>query len=630
MKSEQQYKDSDAWERVRALQFPDHLRTMTVENIAQLCEDLRRVMIDQTLRSGGHLASNLGVVELTVAIHRVFDAKLDHVIFDVGHQCYVHKLLTGRAAAFDTLRCPGGLSGFPRREESEYDAFGTGHASTSLSAAMGFAEADKLCGSDAYTVVVLGDGALTGGMIHEAFNNCKPYLNLIVILNDNEMSISKNVGQLARLLTRLRTAPSYTRTKSVAERMLSHVPLVGRPCIRALRRTKYKVKRIIYSNNYFESMGFRYLGPADGHDEPRIEQLLQAARKKGGCSLIHLKTVKGRGYAPAEQTPDRYHGLSPQTSNAQSLTFSSTVGHTLCALAEHNDRLCAITAAMRQGTGLADFFEKHRARAFDVGIAEEHAVTFAAGLAANGYLPVVAVYSTFLQRAYDQILHDVVLQHLPVVFAIDRAGLNECDGATHHGIFDVGFLLQFPKLDLWECATTASLAARMEHWLGTTGVRAPLAFRYPSGTDRERIVAYMDRAEQVSEGVFIDFDVEHPPATVVLTYGRLTDTVLKAKESSKISVGVTVLERLRPDQALVRLLTDIESAGCRRIIVCEEGIRSGGVGMHLLDALQTNAPSAAPAVTLLAIDQVPEPLSGQSHREAAGLAVKDILKAIEE
>ncbi len=610
---------------------PKDVKVLQDREIPGLCQRLRRVLIDRTLKNGGHLASNLGVVELTVALHRVFDAPVDHIIFDVGHQAYVHKLLTGRADLFDSLRMPGGISGFPRRDESEYDAFGTGHASTSLSAALGLAQADRLRGSDAYTVVVLGDGALTGGMIHEALNNCDKDLKLIIILNENEMSISKNVGHFASLLTRLRTASGYLSTKSALEKTLEHVPVVGKPVRQGLSRVKKGIKRVLYSNNYFESMGLNYFGPADGNDERTVEQLLCSAKKKRGCSIIHLKTVKGKGYAPAETNPGDFHGLPRADQKASRPTFSQVFGETLTQLARDNDKLCAITAAMPQGTGLTPFAKAHPDRFFDVGIAEEHAVTFAAGLAAGGYTPVVAIYSTFLQRAYDQILHDVALQGLPVLFAIDRAGLNAADGLTHHGIFDVAFLSDVPGLEIIAPLTTVSLAGHMRRLL-----REPLthsvAIRYPSGGDEESLVDFYGRLTEQTEGVFTDFDVQCPPKTVVVTYGRLTATVLMAAEACDERPGILLLERLRPYDAVVGLLAELGVRGVQKLVFCEEGILSGGEGMNLASALRARKGlTSLPTMRILAIEadeHIPEPEAGQSSLSAAGIGVEHIINAI--
>ncbi len=620
--------DIGAYLNVRS---PEDVRSMAAKDIPMLCKKLRRVLIDQTVRGGGHLASNLGVVELTVAIHRVFHAPVDHIIFDVGHQCYVHKLLTGRADAFSTLRAPGGLSGFPRRDESKYDAFGTGHASTSLSAALGLARAAKLSGSDAYTVVVLGDGALTGGMIHEALNNCESDLRLIVILNENEMSISKNEGRFARLLTRLRTSRGYHSTKSALDKTLSHIPLVGEPVKSGLSKIKKGVKKVLYSNNYFESMDFNYFGPADGHDEQTVEQLLRAAKAKKGCSIVHVKTVKGKGYAPAEQNPGAYHGLARAGKTQSEPTFSQTFGHALNALADRNGKICAITAAMREGTGLAPFATSHPDRFFDVGIAEEHAVTFAAGLAAGGYTPVVAIYSTFLQRSYDQILHDVALQKLPVLFAIDRAGLNAADGLTHHGIYDVAFLSDIPELDIWHPLTTASLEARLQQLL-IDGLTRPTAIRYPSGGDDKRLIAYAERLKPVAAGVFVDFDMIQPPKTAIVTYGRITAEALSAVQKCGQSVGMMVLERLRPCADVADTLEAMVVSGTEKIVFCEEGIRAGGLGMSLATALTERLNGQThPIVRIVAIDNecvTPDARVGQSTFDATGIGEADILRAI--
>ncbi len=625
-----------AYKRIRAIRSPEDVRALDEHQIGALCEDIRRVLIDRTEQNGGHLASNLGVVELTVAIHRVFESPKDHIIFDVGHQSYVHKLLTGRAEQFDTLRRSGGLSGFPRRDESEHDAFGTGHASTSLSAALGMARADHLRGSDAYTVAVLGDGALTGGMIHEALNNCAGNLNLIIVLNENEMSISKNTGRFARLLTGLRTAPGYFQTKWLLEKVLIHVPLIGRPMLRGLRSFKAWIKNVLYSSNYFESMGLNYLGPVDGNDEQEVEKLLQRAKEKKGCCLVHLRTVKGKGYALAEQDPDTYHGISPATAQkTPTPTFSQTFGQALTRMADERDDICAITAAMRQGTGLVPFFERHPARFFDVGIAEQHAVTFAAGLAAGGYLPVVAVYSTFLQRGYDQILHDVALQGLPVLFAIDRAGLSGSDGPTHHGIYDVAFLSHIPGIDIYEPPTTEALAHLSERLL-KRGIDHPVAIRYPSGRDDERIVSFVnDRLTRtLCEGVYADFDAEQPPATVVVTYGRLTASVISAAARSEQPVGIVLLGKLRPWGDTAATLATLCRRGVQKIVFCEEGIRSGGIAMNLADELRERLGTAMPTVRILAIDDrdgyIPEPAAGYTAQQAVGLGEDDILRAIQQ
>ena len=387
---------------------PEDLKAMPKETLGALADEIRSELVRVVSDNGGHLASNLGVVELTMAIHRVFDCPRDHLIFDVGHQSYVHKMLTGRYALMDGIRQPGGISGFQKRSESEYDCFGAGHSSTSLSAALGFATADKLSGSDAYTVAVVRDGAYTGGMVHEALNNCKKNLRLVIILNENEMSISKNIGSFATSLSRLRASAGYFRTKRATGIFLRKIPLVGKGIFNAIKHLKMMFKNALYGSNYFESMGLTYLGPVDGNNYEGVENLLLQAKKLNESVIVHVKTTKGKGYEPAESSPASYHSMTPGASCGES--FSSVMGHALADMGESDGRLLAITAAMSDGTGLEEWRVRHPDRFFDVGIAESHAMTFAAGLAANSMRPCVAIYSTFMQRAYDNVIHDVALQ----------------------------------------------------------------------------------------------------------------------------------------------------------------------------------------------------------------------------
>ncbi len=563
---------------------PLDIKELSQNDIQTLCSEIRTALIEGVSENGGHLASNLGVVELSVAIHRVFDSPKDHIIFDVGHQSYVHKLLTGRRKDFSTLRMGGGVSGFPKRSESEHDAFGTGHSSTSLSAGLGFAEADKLNGSDAYTVIVLGDGAFTGGMIHEAINNCKRGLRLILIINENEMSISKNTGLFARNLSRLRARPGYYKTKTALERFFEHIPLLGKPIIRLLRFIKQKFKALFYSSNYFEQMGFSYFGPADGNNEETVEEYLNAAKARGKSCVVHLKTVKGKGYELAEKKPDSYHGIQPKNKESLNESFSTVFGSKLTEIAKKDDRVCAITAAMMQGTGLASFKEHHPKRFFDVGIAEEHAVTFAAGLSASGKLPVVAVYSTFLQRAYDNIIHDVALQELPVLFCIDRAGLNPSDGATHHGIFDVSFLSGIPRMEIWEPVSYASLCNILDSYF-ENGTGCPMAIRYPSGSENKEICRHFakDNIFKIADGVYGDFDPSFVPDNIIITYGRLAREAILAKNDSDKRVGIILLERLSGLDILASRLKDLLYG--KNIIFAEEGVYSGSVSMNLSSRL---------------------------------------------
>ncbi len=588
------------------IESPDDLKAMPAEALEPLAAEIRTFLIERVTENGGHLASNLGVVEMTLAIHRVFSTPQDHLIFDVGHQSYVHKLLTGRRDAFHTLRRGGGISGFPKITESEHDCFGTGHSSTSLSAALGFAEADHLAGSDAYTVCVFGDGAYTGGMIHEALNNSRRHLRLIIILNENEMSISKNIGRFAKSLSRLRSSRGYFRTKSATASLLRKIPLVGKGIYKLLLRIKLALKSALYGSNYFENLGLHYFGPVDGNDEEAVEKLLQEAKRTGESCVVHLKTKKGKGYAPAEATPDLFHGMSPASKEiSDQKSFSEQFGMSLAALAEKDPKICAITAAMAGGTGLLPFREKHPSKFFDVGIAEEHAVTFAAGLAANGYNPVVAIYSTFLQRAYDNIIHDVALQKLPVVFCIDRAGLNASDGATHHGIFDVAFLSQIPNLTIYTPITNAGLSNALEAAMQSD---APVAIRYPNGyEDADVRLAFYGYGTPRGIAVRPDFDhkkLEAPLDAVIITHGRIAKEALKAKAKladRNCHVGILLLEQLKPYEKVALEVAQYLPASPCRVLFLEEEIYAGGMGMMLSTALSLHPKMQNKTVRIMAL-----------------------------
>ena len=607
--AEEKKETSKDYLHLNRINSPDDLKAIPAEELPVLAEEIRRFLVDRVLENGGHLASNLGVVELSLAIHRVFSTPQDHIIFDVGHQAYVHKLITGRREHFETLRQAGGLSGFPKRTESEHDAFGTGHSSTSLSAALGFAEADKLKGSDAYTVCILGDGAYTGGMIHEALNNCRKKLNLIIILNENEMSISKNIGRFAKTLSRLRSSKGYFRTKNATGSIMRKIPLIGKPLFLGLRRIKMGLKAALYGSNYFENLGLYYLGPVNGNDEEAVERLLREAKESRQCCVIHLKTQKGKGYAPAVASPDQYHGVAPANAPSHTGTsFSAEMGAHLTELATKNEKICAITAAMPSGTGLLPFKAQHPTRFFDVGIAEEHAVTFAAGLAANGYRPVVAVYSTFLQRSYDNIIHDVALQNLPVVFCIDRAGLNASDGATHHGIFDVAFLSEIPNLKLYTPITRAALRCAMEDALRDNG---PCAIRYPNGYEDKAVEAAF-YGGAIPAGIAIRNNYLHAPSdtsealdAVIITHGRIVKEAMAAcqilKEQGK-HIGILLLEQLKPYDEIAKKLSALLPQKACKIVFLEEEIRAGGMGMMLSDALSQYDIMQNKSVSVMAID----------------------------
>ncbi len=565
---------------------PNDLSKLTYEELDLLSSEIREFLTEKVSKTGGHLASNLGVVELTLALHRVFELPNDRIIWDVGHQSYVHKILTGRKDRFDMLRQGGGLSGFTNRDESEYDCFGAGHSSTSISAALGFAEADKLNGRDSYTVAVVGDGAFTGGMIHEALNNCNNDLRLIIIINENEMSISKNIGSFARSLAKFRVKKGYLKTKRATRNIVKKIPLIGGVLFRMLRDTKKWFKNVVYGSNYFEDMGLYYLGPVDGHNVASLERLLNEAKSTGKSAVIHVKTTKGKGFAPAENDPGRYHGMAAENADSSAGSFSSVMGEYITELAEKDNSICAVTAAMSDGTGLTRFAERHSDRFYDVGIAEEHALTFAAGLAAAGMKPVTAIYSTFLQRGYDNIIHDIALQKLPVVMCIDRAGLNSGDGATHHGIFDVSFLSSIPNITLYTPITNEGLKASIDAALASG---QPSAVRYPNGKESDEIVERFYPNRDFSRiGARADFLSDDEVKTVIITHGRIVKEALKAEKMLKeqgIKTGVILLEKLKPYGECAEAVKNLLPDSAELVVFVEEEIRNGGMGMLLSDKL---------------------------------------------
>ncbi len=559
---------------------PSDIKKLSFSQLGDLCAEIREELIRTISSNGGHLASNLGTVELTVAIHRIFNSPKDQIVWDVGHQSYTHKLLTGRRERFHTLRKAGGISGFPKPCESEHDAFGAGHSSTSISAACGLARAKALAGDDGYVVAVIGDGALTGGLAYEGLNNAgRSRDRIIIILNDNKMSISKNVGAMARHLTLLRLKPWYFRIKDIVESILLHLPPLGVHIRNALVASKSAIKNAIYHSTIFEDMGVLYLGPVDGHDIQSLSHLLERAKTLRRPVLIHAMTVKGKGYSFAENDPGAYHGVSrfnvetgDPVTPAKGNSASSLFGHNLCLLAQADSRICAITAAMTDGTGLTEFSERFRPRFFDVGIAEEHATVFAAGLAANGMLPVFAVYSTFLQRAYDQIVHDVALQKLKVVFAVDRAGLVGDDGETHQGIFDAAFLSSVPGVTVFSPSTAEELQNDLHAAL--YGCEGPAAVRYPRG-----VLAEAPRDFHPTFGNY-DFWSPLPDAEILLvTYGRLffeAAEAVKRLAELHIRAAVLKLNRIKPlEPACFSFCLPFKD-----VLFFEEGIRSGGIGEH--------------------------------------------------
>lgn len=564
------------------IKAPNDVKKLTDAELPALCEELREKIIDTVADNGGHLASNLGVVELTVALHRVFTLPQDSIVWDVGHQSYAHKLLTGRADVFSTLRQEGGLSGFPSREESECDPFTTGHSSASISSALGLSVAKSLSGEPGHVIAVIGDGALTGGLAYEGLNNAgRLKRNLIVILNDNAMSISKNVGSMARYLSYVRAKPGYLNAKDSIEGALRRVPKVGEAMASGVRRVKNVIKKNIFNTTIFQDMGFGYYGPFDGHDLKELISVLTMAKSIDKPVLIHIRTYKGRGYKYAENDPGMYHGLpafdrEKGAGEAGAQGFSQAFGETMCALAAANDRVCAVTAAMESGTGLSAFREKYRNRFFDVGIAEEHAVTFCAGLARGGMVPVFAVYSTFLQRAYDQLIHDAALQKLKVILAIDRAGVVGEDGRTHQGVFDVAFLHTVPNIHVYAPTYYDELSDNLSDCI--EGEDRLYAVRYPRGKELFRPAGYKLSGKPF--GVYGSTESQ----VAVVTYGRLFSFAYEAMQTlaeSGVKCKIVKLNRIIPlDPEVVQLLLN-----CKTVFFFEEGVRAGGVAECLGSAL---------------------------------------------
>lgn len=562
----------------------EDLRALPDADMPRLAEEIRAYLISQVNLTGGHLASNLGVVELTLALHRVFNTPRDRLIWDVGHQSYVHKLVTGRAEQFDLLRKPGGLSGFPRREESQFDPFGVGHSSTSISAALGFAAADALTGErDRYNVVVIGDGALTGGLAHEALNNCRRDYPMIIILNENDMSISRVTGSFPRLISRLRIARGYRRMKRGTGKFLLKIPLVGKPLFRLVRGVRNRVRRLFYRSNYFEEMGFTYLGPYDGNNYSQMKNALEEARDKKRCVVVHIRTKKGKGYPCAEQNPAEYHSV--YAGEKKTRTFHEIFGETLLQMAEESPAVCAVTPATGVSTGLAPFGAAYPERLFDVGIAEGHALTFSAGLAAGGMRPYAVIYSSFLQRGYDEILHDIALQHLPVHIIIDRASLAPGDGATHHGIYDVSFLGEMAGVEILSPMTEGSLIAML---VARKDARHPVAIRFPNDTEDAVL-----RDTFYPDGDFSAFGMRPSgdfsgARAVLVSYGAAAPRALEARRilgDEGIPTEMLLLEDLTDFTAPARYLAERLAPGVP-VVFLEEGIYVGGAGMRLDAALR--------------------------------------------
>ena len=607
---------------------PNDIHKIALADFPQLAEEIRNFLLESVSETGGHLASNLGVVELTLALHNVLDFPEDKLIWDVGHQAYTHKILTGRKEEFKTLRKEGGLSGFPKRSESACDSFDTGHSSTSISAGLGYVRARDILGQKHHVVSVIGDGALTGGMAYEAMNNAAELkTNFIIVLNDNNMSISKNVGGMSSYLSALRTAEVYTGMKINATKALKKIPLVGTAVVDTMRKTKSSIKQLIIPGMLFENMGLTYLGPVDGHNMRQMMKLFNEAKRVEGPVLVHVLTEKGHGYIPACSHPARFHGTGPfdvETGRfletKENLNYTDVFSKTMCSLGKENRRVAAITAAMPEGTGLKAFGRSFPERFFDVGIAEEHAVTFAAGLALGGLIPVVAIYSSFLQRAVDQILHDVCMQKLHVVFAIDRAGLVGADGETHQGCFDFSYLSMIPNLTVmapkndWELQEMLRAAVR--------DFDGPCAIRYPKGTAYTGLSEFhqpvqIGKSEVLYEGREV----------AILAVGSMVSTckevydMLKCRGIEPTFVNARFIKPL--DTELLDTLAKTHSL----FVTVEENVKNGGFGEHVSAYMEACQPDVR-VMNLAIWDRFVEQGKIESLRVKIGLSSVEIAETI--
>jgi len=613
------------------LKSPVDLKKLDKKQLPQVAAELREQIVATVATNGGHLGSSLGVVELTIALHRIFDSPHDHIIWDVGHQAYAHKLLTGRQEQFVTLRQLDGLSGFPKRKESEYDCFGVGHSSTSISAALGMAVGRDICGGDDKVVAVIGDGSLTAGMAFEGLNHAGHLKQkLVVILNDNEMSISPNVGALSSFLSRKMTSDTFIRFKKETEHLLSYVPGIGRDLVNLAKRAEESLKSFVTPGMLFEGFGFDYFGPIDGHNiEELMETLYNVAQIKGPV-FLHVLTKKGKGYEPAEVNPPMFHGIGPfnpttgKVNGSQpgaAISYTKAFGETLIDLATNDERIIAITAAMAEGTGLKKFSEVFPERFFDVGIAEQHAVTFAAGLACRGLRPVVTIYSTFMQRAYDQVIHDVCLQNLPVTFAMDRCGLVGADGPTHHGVFDLSFLRHIPNLifavprnevELQRVMKTASL------------FEGPFAYRYPRGSGVGLPLAKEYEPLEIGRGELLCDGADG----LIVAVGDMVNQALVAAShlSSVEGIELAVIDArfIKPLDADL-ILAHVEKAPF--VVTAEENSLQGGFGTSILELLN----DAGLAVSVERIG-IPDHFIGQGTqaelRAQLGLDSEGIVKKV--
>lgn len=609
------------------IQKPNDIHKIALEDFPALAGEIREFLIRSVSSTGGHLSSNMGVVELTMALHNVLDLPQDKIIWDVGHQAYTHKILTGRKAGFAALRKEGGLSGFPKRSESDCDAFDAGHSSNSISAGLGYVRARDILGQDYHVVSVIGDGALTGGMAYEALNNAAELkTNFIIIINDNEMSIAPNVGGMSAYLSALRTAEAYTGIKLKVTRSLEKIPKVGHQIVSTVRKTKSSIKQLIIPGMLFENMGLTYLGPVDGHNMRQTMKLLNEAKRVEGAVVVHVLTEKGRGYEPARRHPDRFHGTGPfdvktgkPLDKKKALCYTDVFANAMAELGAKEKRLTAITAAMPDGTGLLKFGKAYPERFFDVGIAEEHAVTYAAGQALGGLIPVVAVYSSFLQRAVDQIIHDVCMQNLHVIFAIDRAGLVGADGETHQGCFDLSYLGMIPNLTVMAPKNGWELEKMLEFAVVCEG---PCAIRYPRGT------AYGGMKEHCSPVEYGRSEViTRGEKLAVISVGSMTEVCQQVCESL-IEMGKTpTFVNARFVKPLDTALLDELAETHQLFVTVEENVRAGGFGERITAYMAESHPGCR-VLSMAIPDRFIKHGSVDSLRAQAGLSAGEILDAI--
>lgn len=610
------------------IKVPNDIHKIPLADFPLLAEEIREFLIKSVSETGGHLASNLGVVELTLALHNVLDFPQDKLIWDVGHQAYTHKILTGRKEEFKNLRKEGGLSGFPKRSESDCDSFDTGHSSNSISAGLGYVRARDLIGQKHHVVSVIGDGALTGGMAYEAMNNAAELkTNFIIIINDNNMSISRNVGGMSTYLSALRTAQAYTGMKLNVTKTLKKIPKVGTAVVDTMRKTKSSIKQLIIPGMLFENMGLTYLGPVDGHNMRQMMKLLNEAKRVEGPVVVHVLTKKGMGYEPASLQPDRFHGTGPfeiksgsPLSSQTEPSYTDVFSKKMVLLGEKNEKLTAITAAMREGTGLKSFSRNFPDRFFDVGIAEEHAVTFAAGLALGGMIPVVAIYSSFLQRAVDQILHDVCMQKLHVIFAVDRAGLVGADGETHQGNFDLSYLSMMPNMVVMAPKNARELEEMLEFAVKYDG---PCAIRYPRGK------AYQGLLENQAELELGKSEVlEEGKEIAVLGVGSMVPVCQQVVQGLREDGYEPTFVNARFVKPLDTGLLDRLSRNHRLIVTVEENVKNGGYGEHVAAYMEACHPETR-VLTAAIWDRFVPQGNVDSLRSKIGLSASDIRQAIE-